>query len=63
MNALLVGRIVVVIFGLTCWCCFVRLLVSYNNKNGNDTRANAWVCFGVSLIVFGIVATVFTITQ
>ena len=63
MNALLVGRVVVVIFGLICWCCFVRLLVSYDSKYGNDTRANAWVCFGVSLIVFGIVAAVFTITQ
>nr|DAP54072.1 MAG TPA: hypothetical protein [Caudoviricetes sp.] len=63
MNALLAGRIVVVIFGLICWCCFVRLLVSYDSKYGNDTRANAWVCFAVSLIVFGIVATVFTITQ
>ena len=63
MNALLAGRIVIVIFGLICWCCFVRLLVSYDSKYGNDTRANAWACFGVSLIAFGIVATVFTITQ
>lgn len=59
----LIGRITLVAFGFLCWGCFVHLLASYTNKREVNSRSDAWVCFGVSLIVFGIAATIFTITQ